>query len=179
MAKECSPEEVMQEVWAQIKKSLNVNGQEILRDDMIVSWYLDSDIQLVAPNKEEDYEPLLVNRVNTWGLRPNAYTRIKNFFLASDYVRTYTDLATMEGANEAARRAVNCIIDLSESDADKCDIWNLHEPAFLDIFRHRDKKRYEQGLPYEFKESLLMKLTAEALHVAKNIASLFTKERKA
>ena len=32
-------------------------------------------------------------------------------FLASDYVRTYTDLATMEGANEAARRAVNAILD--------------------------------------------------------------------
>ena len=32
-------------------------------------------------------------------------------FLAADYVRTNTDLTTMEGANEAARRAVNCIID--------------------------------------------------------------------
>ena len=28
-----------------------------------------------------------------------------NLLLAADYVRTFTDLATMEGANEAARRA--------------------------------------------------------------------------
>ena len=33
-----------------------------------------------------------------------------NLFLAADFVRTHTDLATMEGANEAARRAVNGIL---------------------------------------------------------------------
>ena len=37
--------------------------------------------------------------------------RIPNLVLAADYVRTHTDLATMEGANEAARRAVNAILD--------------------------------------------------------------------
>ena len=62
-------------------------------------------------------EPLLVNTANSWSKRPEAFTNIKNFFLASDYVRTYTDLATMEGANEAARRAVNCIIKQSGSTA--------------------------------------------------------------
>ena len=40
-----------------------------------------------------------------------AVTAIPNLFLASDYIQTYTDLATMEGANEAARRAVNGILD--------------------------------------------------------------------
>ena len=44
-------------------------------------------------------------------------TRIPNLFLASDYVRTHTDLATMEGANEAARRAVNGILDATGSAA--------------------------------------------------------------
>ena len=38
-------------------------------------------------------------------------TAIPNLFLASDYVQTFTDLATMEGANEAARRAVNGILE--------------------------------------------------------------------
>ena len=37
----------------------------------------------------------------------------RNLFLAADYVRTYTDLATMEAANEAARRAVNGILKAS------------------------------------------------------------------
>jgi uncharacterized protein with NAD-binding domain and iron-sulfur cluster len=41
---------------------------------------------------------------------------IPNLFLASDYVRTHTDLATMEGANEAARRAVNGLLDAAQFD---------------------------------------------------------------
>jgi uncharacterized protein with NAD-binding domain and iron-sulfur cluster len=53
---------------------------------------------------------LLVNQVNTFGLRPAAYTRINNLFLAGDYVRTGVDLATMEGANESGKRAANAIL---------------------------------------------------------------------
>ena len=40
-------------------------------------------------------------------------------------------LATMEGANESARRAVNNILSISGSDAEECKIWNLHEPELL------------------------------------------------
>ena len=73
------------------------------------SWFLDPDIKSdpARPGCLRNSEPLLVNLVDTWALRPEAATAIPNLFLASDYVRTHTDLATMEGANEAARRAVN------------------------------------------------------------------------
>jgi hypothetical protein len=46
-------------------------------------------------------------------------------FLAADYVRTDTDLACMEGANEAARRAVNALLDASSSQARRCQTWSL------------------------------------------------------
>ena len=107
-AMQCSREEVMREVWAQLKRSVNID-RELLRDEDLHSWYLDPDIQPSGNGSGllTNAEPLLVNLVNTWALRPEATTRIPNLFLASDYVRTYTDLATMEGANEAARRAVN------------------------------------------------------------------------
>jgi N-methylhydantoinase A len=39
-------------------------------------------------------------------VRPEAASAIPNLVFAADYVRTSTDLASMEGANEAARRAV-------------------------------------------------------------------------
>ena len=92
---------------------------------------------------------MLVNYVNTWCLRPPAYTNIPNFFLAGDYVRTFTDLATMEGANESARRAVNCIIDATGTDADDCELWDLHEPLLLAPFRKMDELRWEKGLPWK------------------------------
>lgn len=100
--------EIKAEVWEQIKRSLN-QDKIVLSDDMLVEWNLDEDIQY-EEGRATNAEPLLVNHVNTWNLRPNAYTAIPNLFLASDYVRTNTDLATMESANEAARRAVNCIL---------------------------------------------------------------------
>jgi hypothetical protein len=43
-------------------------------------------------------EPLLVNLEDSWKLRPEVSCELDNLFVASDYVRTYTNLATMEGA---------------------------------------------------------------------------------
>jgi uncharacterized protein with NAD-binding domain and iron-sulfur cluster len=222
-AKDCTDEEIQEEVWAQLKRSLNVNGREILKDENIHSWFLDPDIidpekellqwitlpevdtvtldqaaehlrsspnlqQVKPPDTAEmrqeakeilqalidlgyvktivredgttvyqstfditsklNLEPLLVNLVNTWQLRPEATTRIPNLFLASDYVRTNTDLATMEGANEAARRAVNAIIAASGNLAIPCKIWELHEPEIFAPFRFYDRLRYQAGLPW-------------------------------
>lgn len=225
-ANHCTPEEVKEEVWYQLKKSLNVNGKEILKDENLHSWFLDPDIasttatdfkqiidsalpeslkelfiwimnhegdktyvtlaevanylqqdetltrtlldllvgkgfvkqltqtgelhyrtRLEAPDNI-NLEPLLVNLINTWHLRPDASTRIPNLFLAADYLRTNTDLATMEGANEAARRAVNCIIDVSGSHAPYCKIWDSQEPDVFFLWRWRDYIRYKQGLSW-------------------------------
>ena len=113
----CSREEVVRETWRQLKRSINV-GEELLRDDDLHSWFLDPDINIdpATPGFLRNAEPLLVNLIDTWALRPEATTAIPNLFLASDYVRTYTDLATMEGANEAARRAVNGLLDAVKFD---------------------------------------------------------------
>ncbi|WP_426449859.1 hydroxysqualene dehydroxylase [Paenibacillus sp. S-38] len=149
-AKNCTKEEIKEEVWYQLKLSLNAAGQEILRDDNLHSWFLDEDIHMPNPaGTLVNLEPLLVNKVYTRELRPNAYTRIPNLLLASDYVRTNTDLATMEGANEAARRAVNNILEKTESKAKFCKIWDMYEFPPLALQRHHDKKRYEKGLPWD------------------------------
>lgn len=168
-AQECTREEIKTEVWAQLKRSLNTNGQVLLSDDNLLDWNLDSDIvfepevasgSLVSDDpdslsaqsqsvKTSNREPLLVNLINTWHLRPKAHTTIPNLFLASDYVQTYTDLATMEGANEAARRATNAIIDVSGVKAQPCKLWKLHEPDILAPLRAFDYARYELGLPWK------------------------------
>ncbi|MBV9390153.1 MAG: FAD-dependent oxidoreductase [Chroococcidiopsidaceae cyanobacterium CP_BM_ER_R8_30] len=213
-ARDCDRDEIAQEVWAQLKKSLNIDGKEVIKDENLHSWFIDPDIvnvdqelfhwigskgevsldqikeylrkdrgvhdehvanvllrtlvdldfveEIVEDRDEKirarfqltsnvNLEPLLVNLVNTWQIRPEAYTRIPNLFLASDYVRTNTDLATMEGANEAARRAVNAIISVSGSNAPLCKIWDLKEPEIFAPWRQRDSIRYQQGLPWDGK----------------------------
>ncbi|MFZ1745261.1 MAG: FAD-dependent oxidoreductase, partial [Nitrospirales bacterium] len=150
-ARDCTFLEIKEEVWGQLTRSLNVEGREILRKEDLDSWFLDPDIILDPEDYEgvANTEPLLVNLKDTWRLRPDAVTEIPNFFLASDYVRTYTDLATMEGANEAARRAVNGIIAASGSKASLCSLWKLHEPEIFQPLREYDRIRWEAGLPWE------------------------------
>jgi hypothetical protein len=55
----------------------------------------------------------------------------------------------MEGANEAARRAVNAILERSGSREPPCTIWNLHEPDALAPFRAYDRARYRAGLAWD------------------------------
>ena len=148
-AKECNLQELIWEVWEQLKRSLNHGGAEVLKDEYLYEWFLDPDVQLREGATDTNEEPLLVNLVNTWALRPEAVTRIPNLFLAADYVRTYTDLATMEAANEAARRAVNGILQASGTTAPACDLWKLHEPEIFAPWRALDLVRYQQGLPWD------------------------------
>jgi hypothetical protein len=57
----------------------------------------------------------------------------------------------MEGANEAARRAVNAILDAAKSNLSYCKVWNLQEPVWLYLFRWKDRIRYNKGLPWNGK----------------------------
>src|SRR6516164_968707 len=164
-AMQCSREEVVRETWSQLKRSLNDAGDEVLRDEDLQSWFLDPSIESdpARPGWLRNIEPLLVNLVDSWALRPEATTAIPNLFLASDYVRTYTDLATMEGANEAARRAVNGLLDAVKFDGPRCELWQLHEPEILAPWRLHDAARFKAGLPWD---DSLMQVAAHALRGA-------------
>jgi 15-cis-phytoene desaturase len=144
-ARECSRQEVAGEVWDQIKACLNRRGATVLDDSNLFGWHLDTDIEdhdhPIDQHTRQciNREPLLINTVGSWASRPKAVTSIPNLFLASDYVRTNTILATMEGANEAARQAVNGILDASGSSAPRCEIWPLHRSPFLAPLRELDR----------------------------------------
>jgi len=147
-AKDCTPEEVKTEVWEQLKRSLNYGDVAILKDEQLHSFSLDPSLSRLAGTTANE-EPLLVNLIDTWKLRPEAVSKIPNLCLASDYVRTYTDLATMEAANEAARRAVNGILDAAGSGTPRCGVWDLYEPEIFAPWRELDLIRYVQGLPWD------------------------------
>jgi uncharacterized protein with NAD-binding domain and iron-sulfur cluster len=137
-----SADEIKDEVWAQLKEHLNDDGDVVLDDANLVGWYLDEDISFPNPSAAVNAEPLLINTAGSWENRPDAVTAVPNLFLAADFVRTYTDLATMEGANEAARRAVNGILDASGSTAARCPVWRLREPALFGPARALDRIRW-------------------------------------
>jgi uncharacterized protein with NAD-binding domain and iron-sulfur cluster len=161
--------------------------------DLDVKKLTDCDPDQVKPNsildipiggtKKEDFktidkEPLLVNNTRTWDLRPEAYCNIFNLFFASDYVRTHTDLATMEGANEAARRAVNVILEQSGSTQKKCKVWNLHEPFILAPFRWYDRRRFDKGLPWNEDFPWPFKLLHSVANLVYKIFRHFSKKNK-
>jgi uncharacterized protein with NAD-binding domain and iron-sulfur cluster len=143
----CSREEISAEVWHQLKESLDDDATRELDRVRVLGSFLDPSIVHPNPTEAANLEPLLVNTVGSWNDRPKAQTEVDNLLLASDYVRTHTDLATMEGANEAARRAVNAILERSGSGAEPCGVWPLREPALFAPARALDRILFKLGRP--------------------------------
>lgn len=162
-AKQCTKDEIAKEVWAQLKAALNGSGpgEDVLHDDLLHSYHLDDDLDYTVGVPPRNTSRLLVHPPGSWGLRPEAGTAIDNLVLASDYVRTYTDLASMEGANEAARRAVNVILARSLSTARKVETWPLREPATFDAWKRLDARMFHNGQPHLF-ELLGIRRAAQA-----------------
>jgi uncharacterized protein with NAD-binding domain and iron-sulfur cluster len=148
VAKRCTRAQVAREVLEQIKLHLNDNGSDLLTDDMIHSWHLDPSIAWHPRRRRNtNDEPLLVNTVGTWEKRPSARTKVPNLFLAGDYVQTNVDLATMEGANESGRAAVNALLDASGSRAPHVQMFSLYDPPEFEAAKAADLQLYRAGQP--------------------------------
>ncbi len=62
--------------------------------------------------------PLFINTIGAWPNRPRPKTKIKNLYLAGDYVKNAIDLACMEGAVSAALEAsVQILSDHGETES--------------------------------------------------------------
>jgi uncharacterized protein with NAD-binding domain and iron-sulfur cluster len=168
-AKLCTPDEVANEVWQQLKAGLNTSGAgggdgDVLRDELLHSWHLDEDLDYSRGVPPTNNARLLVHPPGSWSLRPEAGTAVTNLAVASDYVRTYTNLATMEGANEAGRRAANVILERSRSAAPTVGTWPLHEPAAFDLWKRLDDRLYRAGRKHLF-ELMGIRVAARAADV--------------
>jgi 15-cis-phytoene desaturase len=152
-ARECTAEQIKEEVWTQLKQHLNVSGAAPINDATVLAWFLDPDIEFPNPSAATNAEPLLINTAGSLQYRPEAQVELNNFFVASDYVRTYTDIACMEAANEAARRAVNCLLLTSGSSASPAALWPLEEAAFLKPLQEIDRIRFALGVAHHLASS--------------------------
>lgn len=149
-ARECTKEEVVAECWAQLKDALNDDGRTTLTDDDRLGWFMDPAVTGLGGPDPRNREQLLIHPTGTLYNRPTARTAVPNFFLAGDYVRTDVDLATMEGANESARRAVNALLEADNSGAERCEIWELYRPPEMEPLKRTDELRHKLGLPNTF-----------------------------
>ncbi|CCK28197.1 amine oxidase [Streptomyces davaonensis JCM 4913] len=149
-ARECTREEVVAELWAQLKDALNDSGKTTLTDADRLGWFMDPAVTGLGGPDPQNREQLMIHPTGTFYNRPTAHTRVPNFFLSGDFVRTDIDLASMEGANEAARAAANAVLDADNSGAERCAIAGLYRPPELEPLKRVDELRYRLGLPNTF-----------------------------
>lgn len=145
-ARDCTPEEIAREAWAQIKAHLN-DTDTVLTDDMLHSWFLDPSI--IAPGTPEvrNDEPLFTQDPGSWARRPEAVTGIDNLFLAGEWVKTDQNVTTMEGANEGGRYAANGVLQASGFRGPMVKIVELFKAPWWVPFKQADRARYRAKLP--------------------------------
>ena len=120
----------------------------VLPTDVLHSWFLDPGVRWHPERRRNsNATPLLVNTVGSWEKRPKAQIAIPNLFLGGDYVQTDIDLATMEGANESAREAVNALLEVSGSKAEPAAKYKLYDPPEFEAAKAADAELFRQGQP--------------------------------
>jgi len=151
-ARDCAKEEIKAEVWRQLKSALNGHrpDQQTLTDDLLHSWHLDDDLDYSTGLPPVNRSRLLIHPAGSWAIRPEAASVVPNLCFAADYVRTYTDIASMEGACEAGRRAANAILEREGSAATRVEIWPLEEPSQFASWKRLDADLYARGRPHFF-----------------------------
>lgn len=133
-------DQIKDEVWAEVKAHWVGSASGQLTDNDLVTFFLSPQIKFQPT--ATDVEPLFINRVNSRQFRPKPTTKILNLFVASDYVITNTDLATMEAANEAGRRAANGILDVEGSTVNRAAVFPLIEPPEFAPLKQSDEILY-------------------------------------
>jgi hypothetical protein len=118
-----------------------------------LEYNLDYDIRygrtgVAIARERTDDEPLLINTPGSWEDRPTAETDVTNLFVAGDFTQTETNFASMEAANESARKAVNALIGY-----EACEVKRLQDPNVWwfrvpqQLARLADRAIYRTNLP--------------------------------
>jgi NAD(P)-binding Rossmann-like domain len=147
--------DLLEDLWSQLKDHLpELHGHDPAH------YNLDFDIRynpseppaagrVEIAHKRTNDEPLLINTPESWDKRPTGKTSIANLFIAGDFAQTYTNFASMEAANEAARRAANALVGRDE----EYGLEPLQDPQLpwfsvpQDMARRIDRVIYASWLP--------------------------------
>jgi len=169
------PSEVAEETWRQLVAHLpGLAGHEPYRSE--ATWNLDPaiiDPDEIGPNPPgasletrigekggaqvlRNTEQLLINTEGSWRHRPCATTAVPNLAMAGDFVRTHSDFASMESANESGRWAARAVMDYAESAGGerhpRPEVYALDHPDstrwIVRLLKSLDRVGYALGLPH-------------------------------
>jgi uncharacterized protein with NAD-binding domain and iron-sulfur cluster len=146
----CTPAELLQELWAQIKAHVNKAGQPpVLTDDMVTTTNIDPGMTLQSGTLVSG-DPLFIPSVNTQQYRPNVTTGIPNLLLCGDYVNGSWEGGFMEPANLSGRNAANAILDLTRCTSPRAEAIAPYDPPEWQPLKTIDHVRYTLGQPNIF-----------------------------
>jgi 15-cis-phytoene desaturase len=145
---ETSREGILRRIWGQLLDAVDPPSRRVLARAMYAA-HLDDEVA-VGPTGVTNTGRLLVHPPGSWRDRPTATTSIPNLFLAADYVRTAVDVASMEGANEAGRRAARGVLRRFGGDADSIKLFDFEMLHGFEPLRRVDRGLHAAGLPHLF-----------------------------
>jgi len=151
-ADRCTRAQIHDELIDQIGAVRNDQGKPILSAANVREIHIDEDILFGADGVVAgNLSRLLIHPPGLWKQRPAPHDvhGISNLYLVGDYVRNDMDLATMEGANQSARDAVNAMLKADGSTAPGA-LSDRHldrnEPAWVKKRKRADDDKYSHGL---------------------------------
>ncbi|HEV7804902.1 MAG TPA: FAD-dependent oxidoreductase [Solirubrobacteraceae bacterium] len=147
-ARECTDDEIVREVWAQLKRHLNDAGPA-LTDDLLLSWSIDPGL-VRRHGRLTNEDPLVLPRIGAYKHRPEVATRIANLVLAGDYPRGRAEVANMEAANSSGRAAANAILQRAGSREQPARVFDPYRPPEWEPLKRIDAERHRRGQPNLF-----------------------------
>lgn len=138
---ECTHEEIKNEVWHQIITSelgeyLNLATIQILEHHLWDTYVFNGKTLCTD-------EPKFSTNKGTYYLRPGNHTAFKNFYFATGYTQTETDMFEMESAAESGRRAAR-ILEKS------IRVVTTNRPLFFSFYRWFDSRLPKYDLFKQF-----------------------------
>jgi 15-cis-phytoene desaturase len=145
---DCSEQELIEETLAQINSGLGPEHR--IDSSRILHARVDTKVTFGA-GAARCTTPLWVSPSGSYLLRPHPDHGAENFFIASDWARTETDVGTMESADEAGRAAAAGIAERAPRPpcrdqlplAASLRLWKPVEAA-----RRLDQLMYDKNLPH-------------------------------
>lgn len=143
---ETSREGILRRVLAQVMEGLDDRTARRL-EDAVYAAKLDDEIS-VDDHGVRNAGRLLVHPPGSRAHRPNARCELENLQLASDYVRTSMDLASMESANEAGRLAAQSVLSRLGLNPESVSLFPFEEVEVLRPLRRIDAWLHARGMPH-------------------------------